>query len=88
MLPGSVLPDPSSCTVAPVVTDWLEPAFATGAAGRLTVMFTVEGLLLCDPSVTTSWKVSVVAVDGAVKVGLTAVESDSVTAGPAVCVHL
>ena len=50
-------------------------------------MVTDDGSLLCDPSVTTSWNVRVAAVDGAVNVGLIAVGSDSVTAGPLVCVH-
>ena len=53
-----------------------------------TVILTVDGPLLVEPSLTTSWKVTVVALDGAVNVGLTAVDEDSVTAGPAVCVHL
>ena len=51
-------------------------------------MLTVSGWLLWEPSVTMSWKVRVPAVDGAVKVGLTAVDDDSVTFGPAVWVHL
>ena len=52
------------------------------------MIVTKSGWLDSVPSVTTSWNVSVLALDGAVNVGLTAVDDDNVTAGPAVCVHL
>ena len=42
----------------------------------ITVMVTVAGPLLLRPSVTTSWKVRVAGLDGAVKVGLTAVAGE------------
>ena len=50
-------------------------------------MVTLAGLLLLLPLLTTSWKVRVPGLAGAVKVGLTAVLLDRVTAVPPVCVH-
>ena len=41
---ASVEPLPSSCTVIPVVTFWLGPAFAKGGV-FVVVMFTVDGAL-------------------------------------------
>ena len=46
----------------------------TREPGACTVMVTLSGLLESCPSLTTSWKVSVVAEAGAVKVGRAAVE--------------
>src|SRR5438046_4789452 len=59
----------------------------SGAAAVVTVMVTVAGLLLAVPLLTTSWNVSVAALDGAVNVGCTAVLLDNVTAAPPVWVH-
>ena len=53
----------------------------------LTITLTVSAVLVWDPSLTTREKVSVVADEGAVNVGFTAVEDDRLTLGPAVCVH-
>ena len=50
-------------------------------------MLTMDGLLPVGPSVTTSWKVRVAALAGAVNVGLTAVALDRVTCVPPVWVH-
>ena len=61
---------------------------ATGArlGAALTVMLTVDGLLLSIPSLTTNRKLTV-PDGGAVNVGRIAVLLDSVTAVPAVWVH-
>ena len=56
-------------------------------AAACTVMVTVEGVLLTCPSLTTSWKVRVAGLAGAVKVGLLAVVLERVTGVPAVWVH-
>ena len=53
-----------------------------------TVIVTLAGLLVSWPLLTVSWKVRVAELAGAVKVGLTAVELERVTVGPAVCVQL
>ena len=87
---GSELPDPSSCTEDPVDTVCAGPAFATGGWFELpvTVMVTLDGLLLTCPSLTTSRKVNVPALDGAVNVGFCAVLLDSVTGVPPVWVQV
>ena len=51
------------------------------------MIVTEAGLLLVVPLLTTSWNVSVAALDGAVNVGCAAVLLDNVTAAPPVCVH-
>src|SRR5204863_4133568 len=70
-----------------VCTVWFDPALATGGWAAATVIVTVAGLLLAVPSLTTSWNVSVAALDGAVNVGCTTVLLDNVTAVPPVWVH-
>src|SRR5438270_2234168 len=95
---GSELALPSSVTKAPEATAWSGPASAVGAAGGggggwgLTVMLTVEGAEVPVASLTTSEKVRIAAgwsncTIGAVKNGFDAVALESVTSGPAVCVH-
>ena len=60
---------------------------ARSGAAVLTVIVTVAGLLLAVPLLTTSWKVRVAALDGAVKVGWATVLLDNVTAVPPVWLH-
>ena len=50
-------------------------------------MLTLAGLLLLVPLFTTRWKLRVLGLAGAVKVGLAAVLLDRVTAVPPVWVH-
>ena len=68
-------PPPSSCTVIPVVTFWLGPAFATGGV-FVVVMFTVDGGLLRKVLLTTSWAVYKPG-RSATKVGLATLVEDS-----------
>ena len=56
-----------------------------GGAFPLTVMSTASRSRPPRPSMTVTWKVSVAALDGAVKVGLAAVGLLNVTSAPAVC---
>ena len=56
-------------------------------SGGVTLIVTVAVGLVCEPSLTTSEKASVVGLAGAVNVGCAAVADDSVTAGPLVWVH-
>src|SRR5712671_4403128 len=94
---GSALALPSSETAAPEATAWSGPAFAIGAGfgggSALTVICTVEGAELAFRSLTTSEKVRIAGAwpkgtAGAVKVGVAELALESVTIGPAVCVHL
>ena len=76
-----------------LVLVFCEDAVAVAVSARSTrvpamVMVTVSGVLVLPLlSVTTSWKVRVALLAGAVKVGLTAVALERVTAVPAVWVH-
>ena len=88
--PSGSVPEPDSVTVAPAVTDWSGPAFATGARLGDPMLTSTVSVSLNVPSLTVRVNVRVVAVatDGAVKVGLTVVGPVSVTAGvPLVCAH-
>ena len=58
----------------------------TGGA-VVTVIVTLAGLLATWPSLTTSWKLRLVALAGAVKLGRALLAAASVTVGPAVCVQ-
>ena len=58
-----------------------------GATGA-TVIVTVSGALFTVPSLTVSENTSVVALAGAVKLGIAIVALLSVTGGPDVCVHV
>ncbi len=85
---GSQLSLPSRVTLAPEATVCAEPVIAVGVGSELgTLMKTVSALLVVEPSLTVSEKVSLVGCDGVVKVGLTAVELLSVTTGPPVWAH-
>jgi hypothetical protein len=76
--------------MAPVVStfvDEVEPATSARLAGVPTEIVTDEGALTSVLFATTKEKVSVCADAGAVNVGCTALELDSVTVEPAVWVH-
>ena len=71
-----------------MTTFWAAPASAVGARlPALTVIVTPAGLLVSLPSLTTSWKVRLAALAGAVKVGFWAPALLRLTVGPPVCVR-
>ena len=69
-----------------MLTPWSGPALATGGwlVPPVTVTTIVSAGLETVPSLTVRLKVRLVAALGAVKVGLTAVVLERLTAGPAV----
>ncbi len=77
-----LLPELPSVTVSSLIE-----SVGKGAGGS-TVTTTLAGSLETVPSLTTSWKVRLVAAEGAVKVGCAALVLERLTAGPSVCVQV
>ena len=79
---GSNEPDPSSCTPVDTMTDWFGPALAVGIVLPLPITTLSLPVKPC-PSLTVSVNATLLPSPGALNVGCTACESDSVTAVPA-----